>query len=855
MTICSRRSARCWRRSSTRPLSVTVRGFRSYAGEHTFDFRDRRLVGIVGPIGSGKSSLLDAVAFALYGKTPTFERDTRSLINQRAAAAHVELWFEAGGEHWRAVRVLRVQGQAAHAIYRHAADDPQSERLEEVTGARAVTEKVEQLLGLDFAAFRRSILLAQNEFAGFLRAAPGDRDAVLKGVFGFDKVEEMQAVARARRDATRRDLEELERRRREVEADQVALEAARARGKEASERAALFDGAAERIAEADASIAAATTQEREAADQRAALDQLAARLPDRRRADELVGAGRGAAEAIARAEAAAAASQAELAAAEERLAATLEDVGGQDALAAARLAVARLGDRSAAAAQVAQLVAAAEKDRDKAIAAREKAAAMAEAAAASQAAAASALEAAQTARREAAADLHEARHADAAAELRTTLAAGEPCPVCGQEVATPPKAGRRPGLAAKEKALAKAERAEEKAAAKLQAASAAAATHTSALAVADERMAAAADTHAARVDELAAAHAAVAAAEDEGRDLLGPGDPGELLAAAEERLARATSDLAQARRAHQEATAARAAASLAAADAAEGLRALGTELAALAGRLDAELEVPADPDGVAAALEAVRAAWERAVADAEAAAAAARTAREKVAAARAALLAKFDLAPGADFAAARRQAAADAAAVAREIELLEARVARFAELEKDNAAAVARLAVYDRLTGDLAPARFLRYLLAEERRGLADLGSDRFELLSGGRYRFSDDGTFGIVDLAAAEAERRPESLSGGETFLASLALALALAEMVTRSGGRLDAFFLDEGFGSLDREHLDLAMEGIERLVADSPDRLVVLVSHVAEMSHRMEDLIELDRDPVTGATQVVRA
>ena len=111
------------------------------------------------------------------------------------------------------------------------------------------------------------------------------------------------------------------------------------------------------------------------------------------------------------------------------------------------------------------------------------------------------------------------------------------------------------------------------------------------------------------------------------------------------------------------------------------------------------------------------------------------------------------------------------------------------------------------------------------------------------------------MDLTAADAVRKADSLSGGETFLASLALALALAEMVTRTGGRLDAFFLDEGFGSLDPEHLDLAMEGVEALAADNQDRLVVVVSHVPELRHRLEDLIELDRDPTTGDTRVIHA
>jgi exonuclease SbcC len=123
--------------------------------------------------------------------------------------------------------------------------------------------------------------------------------------------------------------------------------------------------------------------------------------------------------------------------------------------------------------------------------------------------------------------------------------------------------------------------------------------------------------------------------------------------------------------------------------------------------------------------------------------------------------------------------------------------------------------------------------------------------LSGGRYRFSEDGSFGVVDLMAAEQVRSADSLSGGETFLASLALALALAEMVARQGGRLDAFFLDEGFGSLDSDHLELAMEGVERLVT-AADRLVVVVSHVAALRDRIEDLIVLDKDELSGDTRV---
>ena len=198
-------------------------------------------------------------------------------------------------------------------------------------------------------------------------------------------------------------------------------------------------------------------------------------------------------------------------------------------------------------------------------------------------------------------------------------------------------------------------------------------------------------------------------------------------------------------------------------------------------------------------------------------------------------------------------ALADRTAKEAEVGLLEKRLADLERLtaeESDLDATAQRLRT---IHGDLAPSRFLDYVLDERRRVLGDLASEHFELLSAGRYRFDESGDFQVIDLTAADSIRSPSSLSGGETFLASLALAVALAEIVSREGGRLDAFFLDEGFGSLDPEHLELAMSGIERLVTSGPDRLVVVVSHVPALSERIDDLLVLDRDLVTGNTSVV--
>ncbi|HEX2234861.1 MAG TPA: SbcC/MukB-like Walker B domain-containing protein, partial [Actinomycetota bacterium] len=177
-----------------------------------------------------------------------------------------------------------------------------------------------------------------------------------------------------------------------------------------------------------------------------------------------------------------------------------------------------------------------------------------------------------------------------------------------------------------------------------------------------------------------------------------------------------------------------------------------------------------------------------------------------------------------------------AEAVAR----LERQAAQAVELERERAAAASRAATYSQLYEDLANTRFVDFLLEDKRRVLSELATQQLKEMTG-RYRFDDDGAFRIVDELNADDVRSVDTLSGGETFLASLSLALGLAEAVTRHGGRLRCFFLDEGFGSLDPESFDRALDGIERIVRQ--DRLIGLVSHVAALADRIPDKIVLER------------
>jgi exonuclease SbcC len=190
--------------------------------------------------------------------------------------------------------------------------------------------------------------------------------------------------------------------------------------------------------------------------------------------------------------------------------------------------------------------------------------------------------------------------------------------------------------------------------------------------------------------------------------------------------------------------------------------------------------------------------------------------------------------------------------------LAEATVARLVKDKKEAAELVAartrhleRKQTYDAIADDMRAVNFLSFLLEERRQLLIELGSERLRDMTG-RYRFSFDSkqSLQVVDELSADAERPVGSLSGGETFLASLALALALADLVAREGGRLECFFLDEGFGSLDPQSFDMAMDGIEHLVAG--DRLIGLVSHVEALKARVEDKIVLDKG-ADGTTLVV--
>ena len=132
--------------------------------------------------------------------------------------------------------------------------------------------------------------------------------------------------------------------------------------------------------------------------------------------------------------------------------------------------------------------------------------------------------------------------------------------------------------------------------------------------------------------------------------------------------------------------------------------------------------------------------------------------------------------------------------------------------------------------------------------------SKRLSELSGGQFELTHrDGEFMVVDHADADSIRSVRTLSGGETFQASLALALALStqlsSMAAEGAARLDSIFLDEGFGTLDEATLEVVAATLENLAQG--DRMVGVVTHVGALADRIPVRFRVRRDLRTSSIE----
>lgn len=169
----------------------------------------------------------------------------------------------------------------------------------------------------------------------------------------------------------------------------------------------------------------------------------------------------------------------------------------------------------------------------------------------------------------------------------------------------------------------------------------------------------------------------------------------------------------------------------------------------------------------------------------------------------------------------------------------------------------------DAASGKVSKISFQRYYLATMFKEVIAEANNRLEKMSGGRYRFQNKETVtdrrysGGLDLEIVDdysgTARPVETLSGGESFLASLSLALGLAAVVQNNAGgiKLDTIFIDEGFGTLDAETLDFAMKTLIEL--QSGGRLVGIISHVEELKNQMPVRLEVYKTKVGSSAKFI--
>ena len=977
-------------------LRMTALG--PYASEQMIDF-DRLAQGglflLEGPTGAGKSTVLDAVTFALYGGLAgedSADDRLRSHFAAPDARTEAELEWSLRGVRYRVTRSpeyrrpkKRGDGLTTEAAHVHLQRHDGTGWVSVSANKAEAGEVISDLLGLTRTQFTQVMLLPQGEFARFLRSSDDDRRRLLTKLFGtslYDRITD--GLCRLRTEATRT-REAADR----AICDAVSA-AAEAAGLDAAGRADLLAAARDdrhtRLKELDESLAGAIAvtgaaldaaagalgaarAEHEQATRQAGLmtrlttaltelqahaatrpghDLQAARLAAARHAEpvrplldllaeasaataaasaDLAGllpepgedalAGRGGADAAARAKAA-----------EAGAAALQHDADDEQGLPEREAELDRLEQDAAAAEERVAALERARQDLPDRIATLETRLAEAATAAAGLGAAGQHLEtvhrrmnaAARLAELEprlaeldqarlAAIETHhrlvdehqrllDTRLAGIAAELAAGLAEGRPCRVCGSPAHPEPALACGQAVSAEDveearlrREAADAQRAEadtEHTAVAVEAAGCAAVAEGCSV----DGLAAEAEALAGRVDQAqAAAEDAIrleteladarAEAEHVGLELR---EAAEAAAVARARAGRSGAELAALRERL--------------AGAAQGHASVAARQAALRDSAARERALAAALDRVAACLAAQATAQGRVDTQARArgfatpdeAASAVLTSQEQAtlaaglrsweerldrltAAADAPDLAGLD--PGqADQTAARAEQAAAAAAGAQETErgarkaseAAFARAERFAQRAADVRAvenaydrvaeeteAVIHLAALASGTDGQRRVALTTYVLRHWFGQVVAAANVRLSAMSSQRYelRRTDEGkarrdrsglTLAVVDRHTGE-ERSPASLSGGETFYTSLALALGLADVVRAEAGGvdLDTLFIDEGFGSLDSGTLDQVMGVIDDL--RDRGRVIGIVSHVAELKERVPERLEVRR------------
>jgi exonuclease SbcC len=789
-----------------RPLRLELEGFTSFAERTELDFAALDLFAITGPTGAGKSSLIDAIVFALYGWVPRVGKEYRQLISHGAERLAAQLEFQVGTDRFRVSRNVRKSDGRIQARLDRLVDGT----AESVAGrVQEIESEIERIVGLDHDAFTRSVVLPQGEFDRFLKGKPEERRKILVSLLNLRVYEDMQRIANARAakassqaefiakqlasdfaDATPQRLAEQRKALKEVQAEHKHAEAAREKVDEGLVIARVIRTARRDLAAVDADlttvnqrVADAVRAEHDAGRQQAEVEKKLVAL-----AKEAQAIGFDASRLLTLLE----------------IIPTVKNHGEAAARAAELDTKARSIEKSAASTKAA--LTALQKE-EPAIEQRHTKATQALAAAKQR--------------------LEDLRRHHAAAVLRRGLKRGDACPVCERPLDHVP-AAHAPGLEAAEDAVEVAEKELE-------------GLRQRKTEVHGERKRL--DRDAKRYDHEGKETQQRRESENEiiarlRQELVKAGIEEDelqrnarLLSVLERerqllQSAKQANDNLRVRRERLDKEKTQIVNALAAAQAraAEGKKQIG-DLERR--KTKAEKEYEREYDRLLALAE--KQGWQ----DVQT------PPREND---------EVDVVEsrGRALTAELQRLARQSTELETAVKNLQQMIKRAAELEQERQSLKSSAALANELAASLRANQFIAYIQEEALRVLAEDGSKHLDTLSQGRYALAcGEQEFSVVDHWNADEVRSVKTLSGGESFLASLALALALAERLAsfsaegKAQQRLESLFLDEGFGTLDRETLDVVVQGIEAL--HGGQRMVGVVTHIPELAERMPVRVEV--------------
>jgi exonuclease SbcC len=772
-----------------RPRHLIMEGFLAYRRRTEVDFSDADLFVLSGPTGSGKSSVIDGMTFALYGTIPRLDdrRSVAPVISAMSDRARVSFEFSVGEETYTAVRLVERRGSGA------TTPEARLQRGDEVLadGAEKVTAEVTRLLGLTFDHFIKAVVLPQGAFADFLTDRPKDRQALLRALLELGLFEQVMQLANVRARVSEGRTQAIGESLAKLDVPTSdELEEAAKRLEAVVQGAGQMPARIQRLSQLAASVVRAEAAHTAMKESVARLEAISA--PDDLESLDL---DRGAASDIL---AAAEVSRAGIAESIKRIEEALSEHPGLQQLESWQSDRKRLEDLTSGRAAL---------DLDRLV---------------------TRVEETTAARDSARVALDTVRVEHAAHGLRQGLVVGDPCPVCQAVISTIPVEtdGSGESMERLTDQIRLLETATAEARDRLKEAEGQSKQIDERIIEIEERVGEApspdivdttmrivmelidkrADSELLQkttLAEIEAAQLTVSRLTDRAADLR------EALFAARDRVANEEPPIPDD-------------------DVVDGWRGFETWRVGQVRRRTTELET------LAKAVE--KAGEEVSVASDE---------LEKWLES---LGIEMSGSPETDLALAieRRKS---------EIHELEKTLADAVELGRELDIETTRARVASALGTHLRSNNFERWLLEEALETLVDGANRLLDDLTGGAYSLiAKESQFEVIDHRNADLTRTTRGLSGGETFLVALSLSLSMAEQLAELTGmssRLESVLLDEGFGSLDQESLDVVGSVLDELVGRG--RTVGIVTHVRELADRIPVRFEVTKGPESASIEKV--